>query len=139
MLNYRIAKELPPQQVADLRAAVGWNRLEKELQNPALDLYFCIGCYDGEQLVGYLAVVSNRVTDAYIQDVIVTPAYQGRGIGTQLMETALAKIKADGISMISVIYGEESLRTYYERFGFYTMLAGQMEWDEKRRRDERLL
>ena len=29
--------------------------------------------------------------------------------------------------MISVIYGEEELRSFYEKFGFCTMLCGQIE------------
>jgi len=29
--------------------------------------------------------------------------------------------------MLSVIYGEEKLKEYYERFGFFSMLCGQMQ------------
>ena len=43
------------------------------------------------------------------------------------MNRAINRLKADHIYMISVIYGEEELRPFYERFGFYTMLCGQME------------
>ena len=101
--------------------------MEAELRNPALRDYLTIACYDGDELVGFLDVVSNGVTDAYIQDVMVRPDYQGRGIGTELMNRAMERLKNDRIYMISVIYGEESLRPFYERFGFCTMLCGQME------------
>ncbi len=43
------------------------------------------------------------------------------------MNRAIARLKSDQIYMISVIYGEESLRPFYEKFGFTTMLCGQME------------
>ena len=43
------------------------------------------------------------------------------------MNRALERLKNDRIYMISVIYGEESLRPFYERFGFCTMICGQME------------
>ena len=101
--------------------------MEAELGNPALRDYLQIACYDGDELVGFLDVVSNGVTDAYIQDVMVRPDYQGKGIGTELMNRAIQRLKAGHIYMISVIYGEEELRPFYEKFGFYTMLCGQME------------
>lgn len=72
-------------------------------------------------------MISNGVLDAYIQDLIVRPDYQNKGIGTELMNKAISYIKEKGIYMISVIYGEKELRSFYERFGFYTMLCGQIE------------
>lgn len=77
--------------------------------------------------VGYISVVSNGVTDAYIQDLMVRPEFQQKGIGTELMNRTIKYLKNNNIYMISVIYGSEELRSFYERFGFYTMLAGQME------------
>ncbi len=130
MLHYSAEHPITPVEIADLRQAVGWNRLEEELNRPQFADFFQLACYDEQRLVGYLSVVSNGATDAYIQDVMVAPAYQGQGIGTTLMNQAIAKIKAHRIYMIHVIYGEESLRKYYEKFGFYTMLAGQMESHE---------
>ena len=127
MLEYQTNPSASPESIAALRRSVGWGGMEAELRNPALRDYLTIACYDGDELVGFLDVVSNGVTDAYIQDVMVRPDYQGRGIGTELMNRAMELLKNDRIYMISVIYGEESLRPFYERFGFCTMLCGQME------------
>ncbi|MDE6837419.1 MAG: GNAT family N-acetyltransferase [Acutalibacter sp.] len=127
MLEYQTNPSASPESIAALRRSVGWGGMEAELRNPALRDYLTIACYDGDELVGFLDVVSNGVTDAYIQDVMVRPDYQGRGIGTELMNRAMERLKNDRIYMISVIYGEESLRPFYERFGFCTMLCGQME------------
>lgn len=127
MLEYKINPDVSPESIAGLRRSVGWGGMETELNDPALNDYLRIACFDGEALVGFLAVVSNGVTDAYIQDVMVRPDYQGRGIGTELMNRAIGRLKADRIYMISVIYGEEELRPFYEKFGFYTMLCGQLE------------
>ena len=38
-----------------------------------------------KKLLGYVDCVSNGVTDAYIQDLMVHPEYQGKGVGTELM------------------------------------------------------
>lgn len=127
MLEYKMNPQVSPADIAALRRSVGWGGMETELKNPALRDYLRIACYDGDKLAGFLAVVSNGVTDAYIQDVMVRPDYQGKGIGRSLMNRAIERLKADHIYMISVIYGEEELRPFYEKFGFYTMLCGQME------------
>lgn len=127
MLEYKMNPQVSPADIAALRRYVGWGGMETELKNPALRDYLRIACYDGDKLAGFLAVVSNGVTDAYIQDVMVRPDYQGKGIGRSLMNRAIERLKADHIYMISVIYGEEELRPFYEKFGFYTMLCGQME------------
>lgn len=127
MLRYITDPDASPEDIAALRRSVGWGGMEAELKDPALRDYLRIACYDGDELVGFLDVVSNGVTDAYIQDVMVRPDHQGKGIGTELMDRALDRLKADRIYMISVIYGEEELRPFYEKFGFFTMLCGQME------------
>lgn len=127
MQEYKTNPGASPESIAALRRSVGWGGMEAALRNPALRDYLQIACYDGDELVGFLDVVSNGVTDAYIQDVMVRPDYQGKGIGTELMNRAINRLKADHIYMVSVIYGEEGLRPFYEKSGFYTMLCGQME------------
>ena len=118
---------IAPGQIAELREAVGWNRMENELSRSDLENLFEIGFMEDEKLIGYLCVVSNRVTDAYIQDVMVHPEAQRQGIGTGMMQLALVSIREKGLPMVSVIYGDEALRPFYEKFGFCTMFCGQME------------
>ena len=55
----------------------------------------------------------------YVQDVIVLPEFQGRGIGAQLMEKVMAYIEGHAhhntiIGLMSAI-GKEA---FYERYGF---------------------
>ena len=123
---YKYNESISPEAMADLRESVGWNRMEKEYGNPLMTSFFHIAVYDGDLLVGFIDSVSNGVTDAYIQDLIVRPDYQGKGIGTDLMKKMIAILKEKHIYMISVIF-EESLKSFYDRFGFNTMLCGQME------------
>lgn len=116
-------------EIADLREAVGWSRMESSYSNPLLTSYYHISVYDGSALIDYIDCVSNGVTDAYIQDLMIHPNYQKHGIGTKLMNDMLAYLKSRHIFMISVIF-EEGLRPFYERFGFCSMLSGQMQTDE---------
>lgn len=127
MISYEFDAAVSPADIADLRQAVGWNRMERDLSDPRLTTTLQLCAFDENHLIGYAQVISNQVTDAYIQDVMVHPDYQRQGIGTQLMEKLLSRLEEDGIYMVSVIYGEEVLRPFYERFGFYTMLCEQRE------------
>lgn len=123
---YCINAPVSAKEIADLRQCIGWNRMEDAYHNPAMISYAHIAVYDNDLLVGYIDSVSNGVTDAYIQDLMVHPDYQRQGIGTELMHRMLDFLKSQHIFMISVIY-EESLRPFYKRFGFFEMLCGQLE------------
>ena len=123
---YKYNEVIPEKALSDLRESVGWNRMEEEYANPLLTSYYHISVYENDQLIGYIDCVSNGVTDAYIQDLMVHPEYQGKGVGTELMNQMITYLKEKRIYMISVVY-EESLKPFYEKFGFYQMLCGQME------------
>ena len=127
MIRYAFDAPVSPAALADLRQAVGWNRMACDLADPRLRNAFHLCAWDGERLIGYAAVVSNGVTDAYIQDVMVHPDCQRQGVGTQLMERVLLRLKAEGVYMVSILYGEAALQPFYEKFGFFTMLCGQRE------------
>ncbi|MBF6592226.1 MAG: GNAT family N-acetyltransferase, partial [Ktedonobacterales bacterium] len=56
-------------------------------------------------------------------DVIVHPHWQGQGIGLQLVQTALAHIRAQGITIVHVDYLPDT-QGFYEHCGFRTGLGG---------------
>ncbi len=126
-MRYEFDDAVSARALADLRQSVGWNRMERELADVRLHNFFQLYCFDEDRLIGYSAVVSNGVTDAYIQDLMVHPDYQQQGIGRQLMQRTLERLRNEGVYMVSVIYGDAELQKYYEEFGFTTMLCGQME------------
>ena len=126
-MRYEFDAAIPAAALADLRQSVGWNRMEQDLADNMLHNAFQLACFDGNLLAGYAAVISNDVTDAYIQDLMVHPDYQKQGVGRQLMQQVLERLRNEGIYMVSVIYGCAELQKYYEELGFTTMLCGQME------------
>ena len=123
---YQYNEAVSAKDLSDLRESVGWNRMEDEYSNPLMTSYYHIAVYEDDKMVGYIDSVSNGVTDAYIQDLMVHPDYQGKGLGTELMNQMITYLKENRIYIISVVF-EESLKPFYDRFGFSSMLCGQME------------
>ena len=125
---YKYNESVDVKELCDLRQSVGWNRMEKEMADPRLKSYYHIAVYEEEnqKLIGFVDSISNGVTDAYIQDLMVHPDFQGKGIGSELMNKMIEYLKNEGIYMISVLY-DEGLKSFYSRFGFYNLLCGQME------------
>ena len=62
--------------LSDLRESVGRNRMEKEYNDPQMTSYCHIAAYENEKMIGYIDSVSNGITDAYIQDLMVHPDHQ---------------------------------------------------------------
>ena len=123
---YKINEPVSAKAISDLRASVGWNRMVDSYKNPLLTSYINISVFDNNKLIAYIDSVSNGVTDAYIQDLMVHPDYQEQGIGTELMNRIIALLKQNHIYMISVIF-DENLKEFYNRFGFQITCAGQMQ------------
>lgn len=104
--------------------------MENSYKNSLNNSFFYICCYDDNNLIGFLDVISNGVTDAYIQDVIVNPKYQRKGIATTMMNMAIDRLKQNGVYAISVLF-EKNLLTFYQKFGFKILMAGQMNTREE--------
>jgi ribosomal protein S18 acetylase RimI-like enzyme len=126
MFEYKIKCKIDPKEIAELRKSVGWNGMLESYKKALQNSYFYICCFKDNELIGFLDVVSNGITDAYIQDVIVKPSFQKKGIGKELMKIAIEKLTQDGVYAISVLFTEDN-RDFYKKFGFNIIMAGQME------------
>jgi aralkylamine N-acetyltransferase len=73
--------------------------------------------YDGGALAGMGRALSDRVSDAYLQDVAVRPSFRGRGIGGEIAKRLVARLRDDGLSWIGLIAEPGSIRMY-EGLGF---------------------
>ncbi|MBC2710259.1 MAG: GNAT family N-acetyltransferase [Desulfosarcina sp.] len=64
--------------------------------------------------------ISDRISDAYIQDVTVDPAFRGRGIGSRMVTELVVRLEADGIGWIGLI-AERKTHPFYRPLGFSPM------------------
>ncbi|WP_277213835.1 GNAT family N-acetyltransferase [Isoptericola croceus] len=70
----------------------------------------------GEQ-VGYARAVTDGVTFAWLADVVVDPGHRGRGLGTRLIDGALADLDTLGLKRVLLKASAEA-REVYLRAGF---------------------
>ena len=78
--------------ILNLYASVGWTAytrspevLRKGFENSLLTL----AAYEGERLIGIIWVVGDGHTIVFIQDILVLPEYQRKGIGSALLQSIL--------------------------------------------------
>lgn len=81
----------------------------------ALSHSLCFGGFvDGKQ-IAFARVVTDFATFAYLRDVFVDRAHQGRGHGKVLMQTILQHPDLHGVTLL--LHTNDAHR-FYEKFGF---------------------
>ena len=71
-------------------------------------------------VVGFITAVSDGVSCAYIPHLEVLPAYQGQGIGTELVQRMLAQLRH--LYMIDLVC-DPSVQPFYERLGMRALVG----------------
>jgi aralkylamine N-acetyltransferase len=73
-----------------------------------------------DRIVGMGRAISDKASDAYIQDVAVKRACRGRKIGRGIVGAIVDRLHKDGLFWIGLIAEKGSLK-FYEPIGFKTM------------------
>ncbi|HDI59214.1 MAG TPA: N-acetyltransferase [Desulfobacteraceae bacterium] len=76
------------------------------------------------RIVAMGRAISDRASDAWIQDVTVDPALRHRGIGSGIVRRLVARLEADGMSWIGLV-AENGSSPMYEPLGFVAMKKAQ--------------
>jgi len=71
-------------------------------------------------VVGFITAVSDHVSCAYIPHLEVLPAYQGQGIGSELVRQMLENLRY--LYMIDLVC-DPPLQPFYERFGMQPVVG----------------
>lgn len=128
-------RPIPASSVQALYTAVGWWPQRRATEIAAmLDDTIAVGAWAGEQLVGFVRVVSDEHFRAFLEDVVVHPDFQRRGIGRLLLDRVLAEL--DTIDVVS-LFCAPHLVPFYKAAGFrarrsqVVMLRGRPQDDEE--------
>jgi GNAT superfamily N-acetyltransferase len=112
-----------PEELQALLRAVGWANEERpdRAAKALAGAWFGVVAVEGESgcVVGSGMVLGDGATFAYLKDIIVRPEWQGRGIGTRIVDTLLAILRrSDPHGMLVTLFTGQHLAEFYERFGF---------------------
>jgi GNAT superfamily N-acetyltransferase len=121
MEEYTIIETVPSAEDYNrLRQSVGWSTYQIEVIKQSLGhSLYCVCAVVNSQTVGMARVIGDAGMVYYIQDVIVEPAFQGQGLGDQLMDCLMAYIRANAHpNTIIGLMSAKGKEHFYERYGF---------------------
>ncbi len=105
-----------------IRQKVNWKKLLPEQAKKALqNSLYVVGAYDGEQLVGMGRIVGDGAVISYVQDLIVVPECQQKGIGSMVLNqliTFVEQLRMDGSEMMLCLMCAKGREGFYEKHGF---------------------
>jgi len=111
--------------IADLYRAGGWWKEEWNPTGlPSLirgSFAFAVAVESSTgRTVGMGRVISDGVSDGYVQDLVVHPNYRDRDIGTMILSALLKECTSAGVTWIALI-AEPETEAFYARSGFQRM------------------
>lgn len=110
-------------EILPLYKAVGWSNYYERpemLRKAYANSLMILGAYEEENLIGILRAVGDGYSIVLIQDILVYPEYQRRGIGTRLMRAVLERY-ADVYQLQLATDNTEKTVSFYKSLGFSPM------------------
>lgn len=115
------------EEIKQLYKSVGWTsylRYPELLPKAYANSLKTFAAYVGERLVGIIRAVGDGVSILYIQDLLVHPVYQRKGIGKQLI-TEMLNAYPDVNQTVLLTDDSDETTGFYESAGFQKVqLAG---------------
>ena len=87
------------------------------------DFVFPIFTVQGNELVAFARVLSDRVCKALIFDVIVAPGHRDQGLGQRLVDRIVRHPELERVKHFE-LYCLPDLTAFYERWGFSMDVGG---------------
>ncbi len=120
-ISIRKIKEWEPSEIIALYKDAGWwkDHFPKE-EVPSLikgSFLFAVAVNEDGHAVGMGRVISDGVSDGYIQDLAVLKDYQSMGIGRKIVRFLLEECISSGLSWVG-LFSEPGTEGFYEILGF---------------------
>ena len=117
VIQYRETRDVPLESVLALYRANEWSSAEKPelLHKALLASHSLVTAWDGTRLIGLGNAISDGCLVVYYPHLLVLPEYQGRGIGTRLMQMLMARY--DGFHQHMLVADGRAI-DFYRKCGF---------------------
>ncbi len=108
------------QEYQELRESTNWNQhSDSKVEHALKNDLFSICVLDAERVIGIGRVIGDGAIYFYIQDVIVLPDYQKRGIGKIIMKHIEAYLKKNtGDNAFIGLMAAEGVADFYKKFDY---------------------
>ena len=121
MITY-LENELTVEDYLKLRAKVNWKPLSVPQAEQAIknSLYIVTAIEDG-QLIGMGRIVGDGAVICYVQDLIVVPDAQGKGVGSELLkrlQSYVDSLRMEHSEMMLCLMCAKGRESFYESNGF---------------------
>ncbi len=121
-ISIRFVKGVEPNDLRTLYLDAGWISPEKKVPELLIDRmvkgsFLFAGAFIGNRMIGMGRVLSDGVSDAYIQDVVVLKEFRGIGLGAKIISYIVDELRTIGIEWIGLI-AEPGTSSFYNRLGF---------------------
>jgi GNAT superfamily N-acetyltransferase len=112
--------EITVEEYNRLRVGAGWNAIEQnQAERGIRNSQHLIAAKDGGRTVGMARAVGDGGYIVIVVDVIVEKEYQGRGIGTRMMDMVMSYIERHAANNTIVgLMSAKGKELIYEKYGF---------------------
>lgn len=120
-MKYYLESRLPSyNEYFNLCGSVGWGEIinfsvaEKSLEN---SIYSVIVRDDDDNTIGMGRIVGDGAIYFYIQDIVVEPQYQNRGIGTEILNNIFSWLKNNAPSQSFIaLFATAEAESFYKKY-----------------------
>jgi ribosomal protein S18 acetylase RimI-like enzyme len=124
-VEIKFIEEWPEDDVVELYRVGGWwkDSYDKSVIKFIIKDSFCFAVVvdkKTKKAVGMGRVLSDGISDGYIQDLVILPEYRKKGIGKKLTKILVDYCKSKGINWIALI-SEPNQEEFYKKIGFKEM------------------
>lgn len=105
-----------------LRREVGWKMLSpKQAQMALSNCLFNVVAYEDGEAVGMGRIVGDGAVVCYVQDLVILPRVQGRGIGSRVLGRLIEYVESiteDGTEMMLCLMCAKGREGFYKKHDF---------------------
>ncbi len=112
-------QELGTEELVELYSSVGWDAYTDDpegLTRAVCSSTYIVTARKDSALIGLARVISDEVSIAYLQDVLVDSGFQGSGVGRALMEACMERFAHVRAFVLMTDDSSRQLR-FYEKMG----------------------
>ena len=116
-ITYKDIHDFGRDELERLFLSVGWSsgHFPDKLVTAMKNFGTVYSAWDGDRLVGMICAMDDGAMTAYVNYLLVEPAYQGRSVGRTLVDMVKERYK-DYLRIALIAYNKEL--AFYEKLGF---------------------